>query len=286
MNSMRYLKNNGFSLVEMAIVLIIIGLVTGALLLPLQAEYSQLSQSQTETTLANAKQALLGYAQQNGRLPCPASAASNTDAGSYGQENPLGGTRDSTTTQPPVVANTCAMQSGFLPAATLGLQATDKYGFALDAWNNRIRYAISTDDSSSFASPRNASPFITVSTTHPACSGSDAPDFTTSGNMSAVGLICLAPNLRVCQSSATTDCTSTIYLSNNAVAIIFSTGKNYGISAGEDEALNLAATTTFYSRAPTIPTSASSSSKEFDDIMVWISPYVLYNAMIEAGQLH
>jgi hypothetical protein len=178
------------------------------------------------------------------------------------------------------------MQSGFLPAATLGLQATDKYGFALDAWNNRLRYAISTDDSSSFASPRNASPFITVSTTHPACSGSDAPDFTTSGNMSAVGLVCLAPNLRVCQSSATTDCTSTIYLSNNAVAIIFSTGKNYGISAGEDEALNLAATTTFYSRAPTIPTSASSSSKEFDDIMVWISPYVLYNAMIEAGQLH
>ncbi len=150
----------------MAIVLIIIGLVTGALLLPLQEEYSQLSQSQTETTLANAKQALLGYAQQNGRLPCPASSASNIDAGSYGQENPLGGTRDSTTTQPPVVANTGAMQSGFLPAATLGLQATDKYGFALDAWNNRLRYAISTDDSSSFASPRNASPFITVSTTH------------------------------------------------------------------------------------------------------------------------
>ena len=102
-----------------------------------------------------------------------------------------------------------------------------------------------------------------------------------------VGLVCLAPNLRVCQSSATTDCTSTIYLSNNAVAIIFSTGRNYGISAGEDELLNLVAMTTFYSRAPTVASlSASSSSKEFDDIMVWISPYILYNAMIEAGQLH
>lgn len=286
MHSKDHLNQNGFSLLEMAIVLIILAAVLATLLTPLQAQRNQSSQLQTENTLATAKQALLGYAQQNGRLPCPATAINNIDAGSYGQENPLGGTHDANPLLVPATSVACAAQAGFLPAATLGLQTTDKYGFALDAWNNRLRYAISADDSSSFASPRNASPFITVSTTHPACDGDSAPDFTTSGNMSAVGLICLAPNLRVCQSSASTECTNTIYLSNNAVAIIFSTGKNYGLSAGEDEILNLAATTTFYSRTPTAATAPISSSKEFDDIMVWISPYVLYNAMIEAGQLH
>lgn len=279
-----HLKQNGFSLVEMAIVLTILAAVLVTVLTPLQAQRNQSAQLQTENTLATAKQALLGYAQQNGRLPCPATATNNIDAGSYGQENPLGGTHDPLLV--PATSIACAAQAGFFPASTLGLQATDKYGFALDAWNNRLRYAISDDDSSRYASPRNASPTTTVNTMHPACGGDSAPDFTTSGNMSDVGLICLAPNLRVCQSSVTTDCTSTVYLSNNAVAIIFSTGKNYGLSVGEDEVLNLAATTTFYSRTPTAATAPISSSKEFDDIMVWISPYVLYNAMIEAGQLH
>ncbi|MDP3308119.1 type II secretion system protein, partial [Methylotenera sp.] len=64
----------GFSLLEMAVVLVILGFVLGALLLPLQAQRNQLFQSQTENTLEIAKKALLGYAQSQGRLPCPATA--------------------------------------------------------------------------------------------------------------------------------------------------------------------------------------------------------------------
>jgi prepilin-type N-terminal cleavage/methylation domain-containing protein len=48
----------GFSLVEMAIVLVILGFVLSALLLPLQAQRQQIAQSQTEKTLEIAKQAL------------------------------------------------------------------------------------------------------------------------------------------------------------------------------------------------------------------------------------
>lgn len=270
----------GFSLIEMAIVLVILGFIIGALLLPLQAQRSQLFQSQTENTLETAKKALLGYAQANGRLPCPATASSNTDAGSLGQESPLGGTRGS------AVAN-CTMQAGYLPAATLGLQPTDKDGFALDAWNNRIRYVITADDSSSFAVPRNASPLTVVDASHPACAGDTSPDFTTSGNMSEVGLTCLAPNLRICADSSAVNCSPTINLVNNAVAVIFSTGANGALQdseVGVDEVANKSATTVFYSRVPTAATSAPSN--EFDDMVTWISPYVLYNAMIEAGQLH
>ena len=264
-------NNTGFTLVEMAIVLVILGFVLAALLLPLQAQRNQLFQTQTENTLEIAKKALLGYAQSNGRLPCPATALNNTDAGSLGQENPLGGTRNIT---PPVAVPNCSTYAGYLPAVTLGLQPTDGSGFAIDAWNNRIRYAITSNNNSA------------AIVTGALCGGDTAPDFTTAGNMSAVGLACLAPNLRVvCGTITTSDCTAGTNLTNNAVAVIFSTGKNFGQSAGVDETSNLsAAATTFYSRTPTAATAAPSN--EFDDMVIWISPFVLYNAMIQAGQLH
>ena len=274
------IKQQGFSLVEMAIVLVILGFVLGALLLPLRAQREQAAQLQTTNTLESAKQALLGYAQQQGRLPCPATAINfqgNTDAGSSGQENPLGGTHNAA---PALPVPRCVAQSGYLPAATLGIQPTDAQGFALDAWNNRIRYAVTAADSSATA-----------------CGlGSDsAPDFTTSGNLAAVGLICLAPDLRVCASAAAANCTATVNLINNAVAVIFSTGQTEVVEANTlpaivrpDETQNLNAVgvdqidTVFVSH----DISLAAAPNEFDHLVTWISPYVLYNAMIQAGQLH
>ena len=264
----------GFTLVEMAVVLVILGFVLSALLLPLQAQRQQLAQSQTEITLETAQKALLGYAQQNGRLPCPATAASNIDAGSLGQENPVGGTHT-----PPTAVPNCASQVGFLPAATLGLQPTDASGFALDAWNNRIRYAITADNSSAR--------ILSGATT--ACGGDTAPDFTTSGNMSVVGLACLAPNLRVCSSSTASSCTNTVNLTNNAVVVIYSLGSTGSEpDGGADELENTHAfgvgntDTTFVSH----DVRENDANGKFDHMVVWISPFVLYNAMIEAGQLH
>jgi prepilin-type N-terminal cleavage/methylation domain-containing protein len=282
-----HFKQEGFSLVEMAIVIVILGFVLGALLLPLQAQRQQLFQSQTENTLETAKRALLGYAQQNGRLPCPATATSNIDAGSNGQENPLGGTHNNTPPNPAVPS--CAAQVGFLPAATLGLQPADNNGFVLDAWNNRIRYAIAVDDSSGRIPP----------TATVACGGDTAPDFTTSGNMSVVGLVCLAPELRICANSigiTATACSVSVtpetnYLTNNAVAVIYSTGATatQGVG-GADETANLNDADAngiiddgiFVSH----DSRANDANGEFDHMVVWISPYILYNAMIEAGQLH
>ena len=291
------IKQQGFSLVEMAIVLIILGFVLGALLLPLRAQREQAAQLQTTNTLESAKQALLGYAQQQGRLPCPATAINfqgNTDAGSSGQENPLGGTHN-TVIAPALPVPRCVAQSGYLPAATLGIEPTDAQGFALDAWNNRIRYAITADESSGFGSPRTNNPAQIIDATHPACGGDTAPDFTTSGNLAAVGLICLVPDLRVCASSAAANCTASINLINNAVAVIFSTGQTEVLEVNTlpvivrpDETENLNAVganqtdTIFVSH----DISLAAAPNEFDHLVTWISPYVLYNAMIQAGQLH
>ena len=239
------LKNYaGFSLVEMAIVLIILGFVIGALMTPLQVQRQQIFQSQTQNSLETAKKALIGYAQSQGRLPCPATASSN------GAESPLGG-------------GTCTEQLGFLPALTLGIGPVDSKGLAIDGWNNNIRYAVTQIDSG----------------------GAVTADFTTPSDINAVGISTLAPNLNViCGTITTTECTAGSNLTNNAVAVIFPTGQNFGQSAGVDETSNLAATTTFYSRSLTAATAAPSN--EYEDLVIWISPYLLYNAMIEAGQLH
>ena len=252
-----YIKQNGFSLLEMAVVLIILGFVLGVILAPIQAQRQMLHQSQTENTLEIAKKALLGFAQSKGRLPCPATA--------NGLEDPIGGT------------TACTKQLGYLPAATLGIQPTDANGFAVDAWNNPIMYAVAQNSA------------ITVPT------NPITPDFTINSltdGMNIVGIANLTPELRVCKSATgitTVACSGGVesnYLINNAVAVIYSLGPTGAqASGGADEGAN-----------PKVPTSSESvfvshepsavAGNEFDHMMIWISPYVLYNAMIEAGQLH
>lgn len=232
----------GFSLVEMAVVLVILGFVISALLLPLQGQREIGYRTQTENQLEVARRALIGFAQANGRLPCPA-----VD-GATGVEAPIGGGNCTDGTNPITV--------GFLPAATLGITPTDENGYAIDAWNNRIMYAV---------------------TQLPSQGGAATADFTTAGDMNTVGITALTPNLVVCPSA--TNC-PTIYLINNAAAVIYSLGPTGGqASGGADEDENPAIQGTdiqFVSHTPT---------PDFDHIVTWISPYVLYNAMITAGQL-
>lgn len=267
-NNNFFKKYKGFTLVEMAIVLVILGFVLGALLLPLQAQRQQLAQSQTENTLELAKQALLGFAQSRGRLPCPATAASN------GMELPLGGT----TAANPL----CNQQTGFLPAATLGIQPIDAQGFALDAWNNRIRYAVTQTIAG-------GAPATADFTSNIADDPLTAPN--EADGMNVVGLVNLTPDLRVCNSATgitATTCSVAVpelnYAINNAVAVIYSTGATgaQGSLGRPDELANLDGNTVFVSH----DISLAAAPNEFDHIVVWISPFVLYNEMIQAGQLH
>lgn len=239
----------GFSLVEMAVVLMILGFVLGALLMPVQVQRQQQAQLQTENLLEISKKALIGYAQSQGRLPCPATRnGTAVFPDDQGVANPSAG-------------GVCAQQTGFLPAATLGIQPADTKGFALDGWGNPIRYAV----------------------TQSSAGGAVTPDFTTTGEMGAVGIAALQPNIRVCASSTAASCTDDINVANNVVAAIYSLGPTgSAASGGADEDENLDIDTTFISHEPR----ANGENGEFDHIITWISPFVLYNAMIEAGQLH
>lgn len=113
-------KMKGFTLVEMAIVLVIVGLLVAAFLTPLRIQLELRNNAETKTSLAEIRDALIGYALSHsavdGRpfLPCP-------DTDLDGAENR--------------VANLCTQVEGGLPFRDLGLTGTD-------SWNNRFRYRV------------------------------------------------------------------------------------------------------------------------------------------------
>lgn len=141
----------------------------------------------------------------------------------------------------------------------------------LDAWNNRIRYAVS---------------FIP----DPATSGATTRYiFTGAQGMKSRTLSSLTadPNLRVCP-----DATCTVALTTQAVAVVWSNGKNAGIGgSGTDEIENQNPNSGTYPD-PTankfvshLSAGSGATGGEFDDIVQWLSPNILYSRMIAAGRL-
>lgn len=250
-NNLRHHCDEGFSLVELAIVLVIVALLLGGLMVSIGAQQEIQSRNTTERRIADAIEALTGYMIANGRLPCPA-----TD-GATGVEN--FSTGDSTT------GGICNNPyDGFLPAVTLGIGPTDANGYMLDAWGNRIRYAVTTSHSSAF---------------------------TTTGQIRTLwsGGTTLAPDLQVCSTSvgsSTSACATDKDLTKTALAIVFSRGTNGGVApSSDDEKANAddggTPNKVFVSHTPT----QMGTATEFDDMLVWLSPNILYNRLIAAGRL-
>lgn len=110
----------GFTLAEMAIVLLIVALLAGALLVPLTAQVDQRDMGAAKRSLSEIREALIGYAASHSAadgkpyLPCP-------DTDNDGIENR--------------VSHACTAQEGSVPWATLGVGESDP-------WNNRFRYRV------------------------------------------------------------------------------------------------------------------------------------------------
>jgi prepilin-type N-terminal cleavage/methylation domain-containing protein len=123
---------SGFTLVEMAIVMVIVGLMLGGLMMSLAQTRENTRRSDAQGQLKEISDALYGFAQARGRLPCPATP------GSGGVEAPVGG-------------GNCSRQHGFVPAASLGLSGpVNGDGLLLDPWNSPYRYSVTNANSWAF----------------------------------------------------------------------------------------------------------------------------------------
>lgn len=236
-------KTKAFTLIELAIVLFILTLILAGFLAPLSTQIDSRNISDTQKSINDIKEALIGFTLANGRLPCPASVTSN------GVESPSGG-------------GACTNNyDGFVPAVTLGVVPTDNQGYSIDAWGNRIRYAVTKSNGNAFTTPN---------------------------GMSTTGMSALAPDLQVCSTSigitgSPPSCATSSTLANSAPAVVYSVGKNGASGAASaDETENLNGDRTFVSR--TISQTGSSAGA-YDDIVDWISPNILLNRLVAAGRL-
>lgn len=124
-------RQGGFTLVELAIAIFVLALLLGAMLVPLATQVEQRQIAETQKTMDDVREALLGFAATNGYLPCP-----DQQAGAGAND----GVEDVSSSASGVCTNIIgagvnALASGNLPWATLGLGQQD-------AWGNRLRYAV------------------------------------------------------------------------------------------------------------------------------------------------
>jgi len=66
-------KAKGFTLVEIAVVMVIFGLIIGGIMGPLKTQLNNIDQKETEKLIESTKEAMIGFAIRKGRLPCPVS---------------------------------------------------------------------------------------------------------------------------------------------------------------------------------------------------------------------
>ena len=104
----------GFTLVEMALVLLILGLLLGGLVSPLTASREAVALHERDALLREAEEALVGFALVHRRLPCP-------DGGGDGLED-----------------YPCATGAAEIPWRDLGLRRG-----GADPWGGVLRYGVS-----------------------------------------------------------------------------------------------------------------------------------------------
>ncbi|OGS99319.1 MAG: prepilin-type N-terminal cleavage/methylation domain-containing protein [Gallionellales bacterium RIFCSPLOWO2_12_FULL_59_22] len=237
---------SGFTLVEMAMVLLIIGLLLGGLIPTLSSQMEAQRVNETRKQLDEIQQALIGFSVINGRLPCPANPTIATGQAGAGTER-----------APPC---TSSNSTGVLPWATLGVDETD-------AWGNRYTYRVTAI----FADAVSANSF------GGSCTPSPAP------TLSSFAL-CSSGNLDV--RSAASGGTSVaidapavvISHGKNAAGAYTQLGAQLPASGDSDEQENSDGSTdnNYVSHTPT---------SSFDDQVVWLSGNILLNRMVMAGKL-
>lgn len=235
----------GFTLVEVAIVLVIVGLLFGGGLTILSSQVELRRARETNAALEEAREALIGFAVSRGRLPRPATSAT------IGAENPVACTSE-------------ALCTGFIPWSTLGVAK-------LDGFDKIIRYSVTPAFAGGVtgAAPFDLSTSVATKTVQTR-DGAGALTYQAGQLLCSVASQCMP-------------------------AVVFSHGKNnYGTgesgnvmsdnsATNSDEDTNNSASVNFISRTPSINTTFPGG--EFDDLVIWLSPNILFNRMVAAGKL-
>ena len=190
----------GVTLVEMAIVLLILGILARATIAPLSSLQQHRHQREAESQLESIRHALWAHVVSAGVLPCPVllgSGSAVTDSDSV-----------------------CLRFSGGVPAVELGLPGpVDSDGALLDPWGRPYQLAVSL-----FSHDQQGIPA--------------EPDWTTEGEASRIGIAELAADLVVCSQSVTGRCSAKSVRASELSFVVFSSGSDSSSAGDQSENLD------------------------------------------------
>lgn len=137
-------RQRGFSLIEIALVLVIAGLALGTGLSLLGARTAQARIDSSKTRVEAVRQALVTFVSQNYRLPCPAAPGLIRGVAGYNVEQRSGVAGAEVCTAASGLTNNIGgaaplgVSRGTVPCASLGLAEE----VCTDAWGNRFTYFV------------------------------------------------------------------------------------------------------------------------------------------------
>ena len=245
-------------MVELAVVILIMGLLLGGLVMPLATQRDNARLREGQEQLESILIAIEGFAMVNGYVPCPSTP------GSAGAAATAGGA--------------CTTQHGFVPATTLDLSGPRNVdNLLLDPWGSPVRYSVTASDTDADGNWD----FLTADelrlTTMPLLQ----PDLT----------ICTSST----GSSPTACATPVVTLADQAPLVVYSLGKDWASFSSPDQQENVGASIGGGPSGTSYPVAADIvfvtrdqsdlSGGEFDDLLLWPSANRLYRRMVEAGRL-
>ena len=243
-------KNNGFTLIELAVVMLVVGILLAGILTPMATSVEQSRRSSLEAQYDDIEEALIGFAIVNGRLPCPdcpfgAAAAACSAGGNVIND----GIEDQNGTG---TGNGCAVGvtlnvEGNLPWATLGVEGTEPWGNTL---SYQVDEAYADTDAEAACTPATANTSFSICTT---------------------AIITIQDTGSTCGTPVTN-------VASNVPVVVYSQGAQNATSCNETE--NTDGDTTFVDRDYEL-----TAATYYDDMIIWISPFLLDSRMVKAEVL-
>jgi len=247
---MRTRVPRGFSLVEISLVLVILGILLSAATVPLASLEGQRRERRVQADLVSIRDALIARLISHEALPCPigrVTVGARVPAASAGQASTV------------AVSGRCATFRGGVPAATLSVAgAMDATGALLDPWGRAYRFALSDTDADGHGT-------------------AGLPDWSAPGESGEVGIQHLRGSLSVCE-RAVARCPREALRANDLVFVVLSHGADAGATGLQRP--NLAPSGSF-----TLAPRSDVPDLQFDDVLTWASRSELTWWLLRAGRL-
>jgi prepilin-type N-terminal cleavage/methylation domain-containing protein len=254
----------GFTLIELAVVIAIVGLLLGGLLIPLATHVDAKRVSSTQDSLDEIKQAIYGYAvssnpmpgahypQITSRLPCPDCMESTDDHCNVLPADDIGDGEEDYYAYPGEGFTGCATYEGNVPWVSLGVGQ-------FDSWNRNFRYRVTDDFADAVADQNCGSVRVSIG-------------------------LCTQGDLDVQESVGE----GSHKIAEDMAAVILSLGEeasktlcSQAADPSPDQEENVDCNNSIFVSS----TRVEQAGNEFDDVVIWVSPSIIKLKLLEANIL-